>query len=304
MKASESCACGASSTARCNVCARGICGQCDAVAIALEAPDTAVPTRGFGYVGDGYSAQMVVGRRVRRELYFGTRLPIVKLLWLIGDAQGRSVHHVCLECLANAVPEAATWIANRAVCHEPICVSPAVRECRRCQTARCEAHRLSAPDWSRLNIRLAYHPSYGAWPGDYVRVPAPSDLCALCLHETELTLSYACSQKHPHMHKSNQIFSVPVPRRASERRRRQERLKWLAVAELHATDWGEQWNGLVSTPPPDRATDFAAGRCYLTADEGYIALPDTIEVREISGVWTILDARQRERPAARDSYLA
>ncbi len=300
----EFCACGASIDARCNLCSDGICLQCNAVAIGQEAPASAIATTNFGYVGDGYNAQIVVGLRLRLEEHFGPRLPISKLLWVVADAQGRSVHHVCLECLGHAVPEAADWITSGTVCHEPQCLLPSTQSCRRCGTVRCSVHSLSEPNWPGVDIGLTFDPSTLYSPADHVRVQAPVGLCGLCLHETLLSLSHICAQQYPHMHVRDQYFSIPVRRRASERRRRQERLNSLALAELYASEWGERWNELASTPSPERAAPFAEGRCYFTVENGYVSLPDNMELRTISDVWTILDDRDSMLAAACHSAVA
>ncbi len=302
----EFCACGASIDAQCNVCASGICSECDVVAMMRNAPEGALPTLGFGYVGDGYDRQIVVGRRLRHKTYFGSRLPLAKLLAVVAEAQGRSIHHVCLECLGHAVPEAADWIASGEVCQVPECVSTATRTCRRCGTAGCHAHLLSRADWSRVEIALEHGPMHPSLPPQRVTVPAPADLCGLCRRETELALSNVCSQLYPSLHVRDQYFSVPVRHRGSERRYRQECAKSLAIAEAYVAEWGGWWSELAATPPPERADAFAEGRCYFTVDKGYVLFPDTMPVGEIRGVcaWAIQDVRESVRPTACGSSVA
>jgi hypothetical protein len=304
-KAGDFCACGAVLEAQCNVCAVGICSQCNAVAMQSEAPDVALATIGFGYVGDGYSARLVVARRVRSETYFGCRLPLAKLLQVIAVANQRTIHHLCVSCLCNAVPEAAEWTASGRVCQVPECVTNTTHECRRCRATRCEYHAVSGTGFSRISIALRWEPSeQGALPA-HVEVPAPRGLCTICTHETELMLCNVCSGDYPDLSVGGRHFAVPVRHRGSERRRRQERSKSLTIAETYAAEWGKRWEEISSMAPPDRSRAFSEGRCYFTVDKGYLLLPETgVTIGEVTGVHAILDERDSQPPVACRSAVA
>jgi hypothetical protein len=217
------CDCGSGKpvTAQCQACrSQAICEQCDAGSwsspldrnrAVIQAVGEGYPRHGprlkIGTIGDDVHFD-VIDRTINwcfsGEVEDGElALPVVKLRAAVSRSLGlRALEHVCVSCLAGALPKTAQRLATGAECVDFWCASPG-EPCRSCGRSFCAQHRSDSTGNGRFYSRdsvagrlsvlsavkaeLLHTPGLPAWP-----LRQPADTCGSCLGRVAEYLHKVC----------------------------------------------------------------------------------------------------------------
>ncbi len=192
------CTCGNKVEFQCNLCAKGLCAMCDAIAFHKRV-ERGRAIRGVQKPANpswlplieskdwGYNFQFPA---TFPATYLSTAayLPCMKVVNSVENSLGHP-NHICMTCVSDAAPRLRKIFEAGGVCTFPACSSSTSYNCACCGYGFCGVHRGL---WRKghLAFNLTFHGQHNPWVGPdfalhasfYSKVDT-STMCLLCISE-------------------------------------------------------------------------------------------------------------------------